>query len=203
MSRFHRKTAPGVRDGRAQKKNNWKCSPSWYWGAHHRLVIDRRRPGEGCRHVLLKRDIERFVQLIPKWETLAYGLDVIVLASGSRNCDAWYNGRVIGICAWPTDMRYEVNPDWFRDHRDFLDRIGARCEGDDPDHTIIHWTPATVRAYQLCHLFLHELGHHRDRMHTHTKQDNGPRGEEFAEEFAWELEREILDRYFDEFGYSG
>ena len=38
-------------------------------------------------------------------------------------------------------------------------RIGARTEGDDPDEMVIHWTPGTIRAYQLCHLFLHELGH--------------------------------------------
>ena len=202
MARFHRKTAPGVRDGQTRAKNNWKRSANWYSDPPHRLVIARHRPGEGYRHVLLKRDIERFVKLIPKWGALAIGLDVIVLASGGTSCDAWYNRGVIGICAWPTNLRYGVNAEWYRGHRDFLDRIGARCEGDNPDDMVIHWTLGTVRAYQLCHLLLHELGHHRDRMSTRTKQDNGPRGEDFAEDFAWELECEVLERYFNEFGYS-
>ncbi len=200
MSRFHRKTAPGVRDGRVQKKNNWKCSPSFYWGVPQtRLVIDRRKPGEGYRHVLLKRDIERFVRLIPKWDELAVGLEVIVLARGGQGCDAWYNRGVIGLVAFPANLRYELDLGWFREHREFLARIGAAVEGA-PDDPVIHWTPETARAYQLCHVFLHELGHHADRMHTREKIDNGPRGEPFAEDYAFDLEAEIRERYFAEFG---
>ena len=200
MRRFHRKTAPGVRGGRTRHKNNWDLSPSWYRDPLTRLVIDRRRPGIGYRHLLLKRDIERFVKLIPDWTELSVGLDIIVLASGGQGCDAWYNRGVIGLCAWPTNLRYAVDPDWFRGHRAFLTRIGARTEGDDPDDIVIDWTPDTARAYQLCHVFLHELGHHRDRMHTHAKTDNAPRGEDFAERYAWGLEQQIWEQYLNEFG---
>ncbi len=199
MSRFHRKTAPGVRDGRVQRKNNWKRSPSLYRDPQPHLVIDRRPPGPGRRHLLLKRDIERFVNLLPDWKELSVGLDVIVLDRG-RGCDGWYDRGVIGICAWRTDMYYEVDPDWYREHRDFLRRIGGRVFENGPDDITIHWTPDTARAYQLCHVFLHELGHHADRMHTRTKTDNGPRGEGFAEDFAFALEVMVLERYFEEFG---
>ncbi len=198
MSRFHRKTAPRVRDGRVQKQNNWVRSPNIYCDVQSRLVIDRRRPGEGYRHLLLKRDIERFVKLIPDWDSLAVGLDVIALAPGRSNCDGWYDRGVLAVCAWPTEMRYEVNSEWYRGHRAFLARIEARVEGD-PDDVILHWTPDTARAYQLCHVFLHELGHHRDRM-TNRSRRRCPRGEPFAEDYAYDLEREVLERYFAEFG---
>jgi hypothetical protein len=201
MSRFHRKTAPGVRAGRTLRKNNWALS-----AASDRSgrvpVIDRQRPGPGYRHLLLKRDIERFVQLIPDWDKLAVGLDVIVLTDGRYTCDGWYNQGVIGLPAWPVNLRYGVKKSWLNDHRAFLERIEARIEHDkdEPGEFIVHWTPNTARAYQLCHVFLHELGHHADRMHTRTKTDNGPRGEPFAEDYAFDLEARVLERYFEEFG---
>ena len=167
MSRFRcfrRKTAPGVRDGRALRKNNWRRSPCLYTDPQPRLAIDRRRPGAGYRHLLLKRDIERFVTLIPNWETASVGLSAIVLDEGRYCRDGWYYNGVIGIRAWSTEMRFEPHREWYLGHRDFLRRIEARVYGDDPDTVEIHWTPWTARAYQLCHVFLHELDHHRDRM---------------------------------------
>ncbi|MDY3553419.1 hypothetical protein R5W24_002520 [Gemmata sp. JC717] len=201
MSRFHRKTAPGVRNGRVQRTNNWERSPNPYTHTPARLVIDRRRPGAGYRHLLLKRDIERFVALIPNWDKLALGLEVICLDHGRDDCDGWYNRGVLGVCAWSERMRYELRRDWYRGHRAFLERIGARVEVDETgDAPVIHWTDDTARAYQLCHVFLHELGHHADRMHTRTKRDSGPRGEPFAEGYAFDLEAAVLERYFAEFG---
>lgn len=202
MSRFRRKTAPGVRDGQTRRKNNWRPSPSCYTVPQLVPTIDRRRPGPGYRHVLLKRDIERFVQLIPDWSSLAVGLDVIVLAEGRIRCDGWYNRGVIGLPAWPTNMRYGVSTQWFRAHNDFLLRIEAHIEihRDDPNDIVIHWSLRTARAYQLCHVFLHELGHHRDRMSTRSKIDNAPRGEDFAEEYAWKHEMLIWEHYLAEFG---
>ncbi|VTR92205.1 Uncharacterized protein OS=Dysgonomonas gadei ATCC BAA-286 GN=HMPREF9455_01415 PE=4 SV=1 [Gemmata massiliana] len=202
MSHFYRKTAPGVRNGRVQKQNNWALSPSVYRNTQTCLVIDRRKPGEGYRHLLLKRDIERFVALIPNWDALAVGLDLISLDCGRHGCDGWYNRGALGICAWPKEMSYVLDTVWFAEHRRFLERIGARVEeGGIGRDIVIHWTDATARAYQLCHVFLHELGHHADRMHTHAKKDNAPRGEGFAEDYAFDLEREVLERYFAEFGF--
>lgn len=200
MSRFHRKTTPGVRDGRVQYQNNWKRSPSLYHDPQLRLVIDRRRPGDGYRHLLFKRDIERFIALIPKWEELSVGLDLITLDRGRGSCVGWYDRGAIGICAWPVNMRFEPDWNWYRAHRDFFKRIELHIEGDTPDDIVIHWSEWTARAFQLCHVFLHELGHHNDRMSTHTKTDNGPRGEDFAENYAWEYETLIWERYLEEFG---
>jgi hypothetical protein len=204
MSRFHRKTAPGVRDGRTLRKNDWRQSPSLYIDPRPGIPIDRRRPGDGYRHLLLKRDLERFVRLISNWNELSRGLDLISLDRGRPGCDGWYDRGAIGICAWPLEMSYPLDLRWYAQHRDFLDRIGARVEDGGPGRdVIIHWTPDTARAYQLCHVFLHELGHHADRMHTRTKKDNGPRGEPFAEDYALDLEPLVLEHYFEEFGFPG
>jgi len=56
-------------------------------------------------------------------------------------------------------------------------------------------------AYQLLHIFLHELGHHCDRMSTKSRRDSG-RGEPFAEEWAYRYERVLWDRYLETFGLS-
>lgn len=200
MSRFHRKTAPGVRDGRTLRKNNWALSPSLYRDPQSQLVIDRRRPGDGYRHLLLKRDVERFVQLIPNWNELSRGLDLISLDCGRPGCDGWYDRGAIGICAWPIEMSYPIKLSWYAEHREFLNRIGVRVEDNGPRHdVVIHWTPDTARAYQICHVFLHELGHHRDRMSTRSRR-RCARGEPFAEDYAFDLEPLVLDRYFEEFG---
>ena len=54
---------------------------------------------------------------------------------------------------------------WYRGAPPFLERIDARVDGASklPTH---HFTGRQARplAYQLCHVFLHELGHHTDRM---------------------------------------
>ena len=53
----------------------------------------------------------------------------------------------------------------------------------------LRWTQAQARAYQLLHILPHELGHHHDRMTTHSRR-NAARGEPFAEAYA----QRVLDR---------
>ena len=189
----------GIRNGHTRRKNNWAHSPSLYVNPPPTLEIHRRPPGNGYRHLLLKRDIERFVNLIPNWNDVSGGLTAIILDHGSLSRDGWHHRGVIGICAWSTNMREEVNSVWYRGHRDFLERIEARVEGEAPDDVTVHWTSWTARAYQLCHVFLHELGHHRDRMTTRSRR-RCARGEGFAEKYAWEFEPQVWERYLEEFG---
>jgi hypothetical protein len=199
MPRFHRKTAPGVEFGEVRKKNNWRQSPSCYSVPQWTPAIDRRRPGDGYRHLLLKRDIERFVELLPHWEDVSRGLDVIVLDRGRWDRDGWYDRGVLAVCAWTTYMEWELNRPWYEEHREVLARIGADVT-DSGTCVTCRWTPDTARAYQLCHVFLHELGHHVDRMATRSKPDRCPRGEDWAEQYAWAYEVMVLERYFEEFG---
>jgi hypothetical protein len=200
MSRFHRRTATKVRDGRVRKKNNWAQSPGIFHTAQPHLTIRRERPGPGYRHLLLQRDIERFIELIPDWDELSRGVDVILLDGKRADCDGWYDRGIVAVCAWPRAMSYPVDLNWFVAHTRFLDRIGLWTEWDGDD-LIARWTNATARAYQLLHVFLHELGHHHDRMTTRSKR-NTARGEDYAEQYAWAYEEQMWERYVDEFGWS-
>src|SRR2546430_2326530 len=58
---MNRKTAPDVKKGRVQKKNNWTPTSGYYNSGEALPLIDRGRPGAGYRH-LLKR---RAIQLLP------------------------------------------------------------------------------------------------------------------------------------------
>lgn len=198
MRGFHRRTATKVRDGRVRRKNNWEQTPG-LWEPQPRLLIRRERPGPGHRHVLLQRDIERFIELIPDWDELSRGVNVILLDCARRGCDGWYKRGVVAVCAWPREMRYPMGVDWHLAHARFLDRIGLRVERDGDDR-IAHWTDSAVRAYQLLHVFLHELGHHHDRMMTRSRRWP-ERGEDYAEQYAWAYEELVWERYVAEFGW--
>jgi hypothetical protein len=199
---FHRKTAPGVRNGRVRKQNNWRRTPDCYNTPQRVPAIDRERPGEGYRHLLRKQDVGRFVALLPDWDEVSRGLDVILLGRGRPGCDGWYNGGVLAVCAWPAGMVWELDPDWYAGHCLFLDRIGVPVEFTAEGEFVVRWTPSTARAYQLVHVFLHELGHHIDRMTTRTRRSCA-RGEGWAEGYAWAYEAVIWERYCDEFGVPG
>jgi len=47
MTTFSRKSAPRVKRGQVQKKNNWEETPNYYNTFQAVPVIDRRRPGYG------------------------------------------------------------------------------------------------------------------------------------------------------------
>jgi hypothetical protein len=96
-----------VKDGRVQKKNNWELTPNYYSHGQRELVIDRQRPGEGFRDVLLQRDVEKFITLLPDWEELSVGLNAIVLAPGEDETDGFHSPGVVHICAWETDLWFE------------------------------------------------------------------------------------------------
>ena len=51
----------------------------------------------------------------------------------------------------------------------------------------------------LLHVFLHELGHHIDRMNTKNKKEP-VKGEEYADQYADEMCERIWDDYCDAFG---
>ena len=66
---------------------------------------------------------------------------------------------------------------------------------------LCRFTVESVKAYQLMHIFLHELGHHYDNINA-PKKGFLIRGESYAEQYAskyWDL---IWERYKKKFGYK-
>jgi hypothetical protein len=195
----HRKQSPKVRDGRVQKKNNWDLTAHYSQVKGLGFVIDRRRPGKGYRHLLLKDHVERFSVLLPDWEELSRGLDAVILAEGDPGTHGWHDDGLVAICAWRRDMTESVTAKYAGSLALNLDQLSVPVEKRG---SLVHilWSEDTARAFQLLHIFLHELGHHHDRMTTGTKRQ-ASRGEGFAEQYANEHGQRIWADYVDEFGH--
>ena len=198
MRRERRKTTPRVKGGVVQRKNRHLPTPSYYNTPQQIPVIDRERPGSGYRHLLRKRDIQRFISILPDWPTLSEGLNAIVLAPGDYDTDGWCERGIIGVCAWERELWRCVHPDSYAEHKDLLERLCVPVERQQDGYVTCKFTESTARAYQLLHILLHELGHHRDRMTTRSQRE-ASRGESFAESYARQYEQVIWDRYLHHF----
>ena len=98
-SRFvRRKTAPGVKGGKVQRKNRRDDEPAIYSGS---LTIRTEVPRWPNLHVLREEDIRKFIGILPDWEELSRGLEEIVLADRDEvEVDGWYSSGTVAICAW-------------------------------------------------------------------------------------------------------
>ena len=199
MRHMNRRSAPKVVGGKVQRKNRSTTTPNYYDTPQTSPVIDRRRPGLGYRHILMKRDVERFINILPDWNELSKGLNAVVQAPGNGYCDGWHKPGVVAVCAWERDVWVEVGPWYFDDHKSIFNQLGVPCESLDTGDHLCKFTEGTAKAYQLLHILLHELGHHHDRMTTKSKRESA-RGERYAERYAIKYARWIWNRYFDEFG---
>src|SRR5215216_2418430 len=124
-----RRQTPGVKQGRVQKKNAYVQNTDYYYAPKPReVVLDRRRPGEGYRHVLNKQDLYTFISLLPDWDSLAVGLNAIVLDKGWDGVDGWHTPGVVHVCAWPAGFWCELTAKYYDDHAAFFEKLGVSCE---------------------------------------------------------------------------
>lgn len=194
---FNRRTATKVVDGKTRRKN--RSVPT----THRGYVIDREPPGRGCRHVVTKRDVQSFVELIPDWAALSQRIERIVLAARDEDADGTHEffhreeTAAIRLYAWEKDLWVEWTLPHVEAHRELLERLGVPCEIAQ-DHVTCRFTEAQARAFSLLHVFMHELGHHWDRMHQ--KHRHSTCGEDFAEAFANRHLDQLLPRYIRVFG---
>ncbi len=100
----------------------------------------------------------------------------------------------VGVCAWDADLWWEdMALSWWREHAYTLERLGVSIRKVGY-RRVAEWTEDQARAFQLLHVFLHELGHHHDRWTTRRRRQCGD-GEPYAESFALELEELVCDDY--------
>lgn len=180
----HRKVTPGVKNGRVQKKNRHAPTPT-YWNTPQPVpVIDKESPGSGYRHFLKKKDILSFIEILPEWNKISHGLNAIVLAPGDENAFGYHTSTygVIEICAWPREMWIETTRCFIDEHEAILKKLDVPYVKQN-DYWISQFDAPKIRAFQLLHIFLHELGHHYDKITTKRKE-NSSRGEGYAEEYA-------------------
>lgn len=194
------KTAPKVRNGKVQHKNRHDETPR-YRGLRERPVIDRERAGYGCQHLMTKKQLFQFIELLPDWVELSRGLEVILLAQGNSGAMGWYRDGLVAICAWDSQLQQEWDGDFVEEHKVVLDCLGVeRREGSEEDLELCLFDRKSARGFQLMHIFLHELGHHHDRMTTRS-QFECSRGESYAEHYANQHAEQLWDKYFSVFGW--
>ena len=200
MRSFPRKTTPKVKDGKVQRKNRTDLSPGYKNHYQDRPVIERQRPGSGYRHVLLKRDIERFIDLLPAWQELATELDAILLAPGHPGRYGWHVPGVVAVCAWDRDLDQRWTTSGVNANRTLLDRLAVPVERLGQGMWKVRFTEGTVRAFQLMDVLLHELGHHHDRITTRSRR-RASRGEGYAYAYAARHAEDLWEAFADEFGW--
>ncbi len=194
--RFDRRTATKVRDGRVQKKNNHV--PTGALG----YVLDRESPGRGFRHVVSKRNLQAFIDIIPDWQKLSASLERIALVGHADEFDgehAFYRREEtasITLCAWPEDLWREVRISHFERYEIY--RMIGVSHDRLQDCVICRFTEPQARAFVLLHVFLHELGHHyqcQQRKHLSSQLD-----EDFADRFAATRAGQLYPDYVRVFG---
>src|SRR5271154_536895 len=160
---FNRRTATKVKDGRVQRKNRNRPT------GHEGYVLDRESPGRGFHHVVSKRDIQAFIDIIPEWHRFSERLERIVLESRGQvdGAHEFYHREETGaifLDAWPDDLWREFVIPYFEVHEELFRRLGVSCERLEKG-VICRFTEAQARAFMLLHIFMHELGHHFDKIH--------------------------------------
>ncbi len=193
-----RKSAPGVRGGKTQKKNRTSLSPDIYVHDFDSLVIQRLRPSKGFYHAVTPTDIRRFASLIPDWEEASEGIKAVVLTPGGDYCYGRYNNAgIIKLDAWPREETSYVPS-----RKEWLIRKMGVAEADSEVGWFLRLDRNQVRCFLLLGTFLHELGHHVDRMTTRSKAD-ASNGEPFAIAYEHGRQRELWEAFCREFGNPG
>jgi hypothetical protein len=191
-----RKSAPGVHGGKTQKKNRTALSPDIYEHDFESLVVQRIRPAKGFYHAITPTDVRRFVSIIPDWEHVSAGIRAVVLTPGNDHCFGRYNNvGIIKLDAWPKDEESYIPP-----RKDWLLRRMAIDEPYCEFGYVLSLSRERVRCFLLMGTFLHELGHHIDRISTRSKAD-ASNGEPFAIAYEMRRQQELWDAYCSEFGF--
>ena len=196
---MHRRTTPRVKGGKVQKKHRWELTPDYAHGRLDELRFDRQAPGRGYQHLLGRRDVERFIALLPDWDELSTGLQAVLLTRGEPRLDGYYNRGVVAVCAWPQDLWRVVHGQHVDDHDEVLRALDVARERLPGDRVRLLWTRPQARAYQLLHILLHELGHHHDLMTTRSRRECA-RGESYAEAYAHRYAEQVWESYARAFG---
>lgn len=164
---------------------------------YRELLIRREPPGKGFHHFLNRKIVRSFIELLPQWTDITRGLDYILLARAEPGCDGWYDGKVVAISAWEQDCWRSIPSDYYAEHRLVLKRLNVETVKIGQNY-LCKFNPSSVRAFQLIHVLLHELGHHFDRISSSSGRASS-RGELYAEKYAACYEEMIWERYGDRF----
>ncbi len=69
LTKYNRKTSPKVIGDHVLRKNNHNKT------ARGGYVVDRYRPANGFKHIMKKKDIHDFTDIIPDWKVVSEGME--------------------------------------------------------------------------------------------------------------------------------
>ena len=124
-------------------------------------VLDRESPGRGFRHVVTKRDVQAFIDIVPDWHRYSERLERIVLAGPCDGCDgahAFYHREETGaifLNAWHEDLWTDLAIPYFDSHHQIFETLGLSYDRRE-DCVTCRFTEAQARAFMLLHIFMHE-----------------------------------------------
>jgi hypothetical protein len=186
-------TSPVVRSGNQYRAERSYPAPEDFNKVRPDPDVFRKNPGPHHRHVLGIRHVREFIRIVPDWPTLAVGLNTILLAPHRVDVDGFHRPGLVAICAQPRSLSVAVSAGYLTAHQSLFSRLNVTWDGT-PHGAMVHHTVPSLRAFQLLHVLLHELGHHHDRMTTRT-QRRASRGERYAEAYANRHGDFLWDRY--------
>ena len=194
---YNRRSTPKVRDGRVQKKN--RHAPTRL----NSLSVGLSRPASGFRQVTSKQDIWKFLRLIPDWKRVSSDLDMIYLCCrGDVDYDGYYGfpqHPEIVLAPWANDLKIRTSGDHFRQHEAIFRQLGAAIVQVKGGFEC-RFTEESARAYQLLHIFLHELGHHHYRITAGRGKSGG--SEKYAEDYALRRHHNLWRDYCHAFKFD-
>jgi hypothetical protein len=149
---INRKSAMRVRGGRVAKKNNWTPDhKNFYARPQSEIQIERTDPGPGYRHVVTVAQLRQFLAILPDWEELAIGLNVISISSGNEEWDGLSEPGAVVITAWTADLWWWVRRAWAEHNAELLALLEVESAPleKNPKFVELRWTDAQARAYKL------------------------------------------------------
>ena len=99
VAAFRFRSSPRVKSGKQYRSERSVPAVSDHNTPREYPEIYRKHPGVGYRHVLLVRHVRTFLSILPEWETLAVGLNAILLAPARANCDGFHRPGLVAVCA--------------------------------------------------------------------------------------------------------
>src|ERR1700754_1346353 len=113
MPRTNRKSAMKVVDGTVKRKNNWVDDAADYRRRdQEEIVLDRRDPGAGRRHVLTIQHLRDYLAIAPDFGLIARDIDAIVLCEPAHpGLLGRYCNNVVELCSWERELWWNaLNP---------------------------------------------------------------------------------------------
>ena len=173
-----RRQAPGVQNGRVQKKNNWDVVARLLFAPATRIGDRPSASGRGLSPRFdcsaMSSDSSPFCPIGTRWRAawtrLFWRRDAKIIGG-------WHSPGVVHVCAWTLEWGRFFYGEYFERDRVSLERIGVPLSIREGG-AWAQFTPSTARAFLLTDVLLRELGHHHDAMTTKSKRRS--RGEPYA-----------------------